>query len=335
MTPPAPPEPKRKRRRGGCALFILLLLGVLAAFAVLQVWAGAGPSKENTTVLVAEGASLTGAANQLEQAGVIRSARVFTILARVFGGGAPIKAGEYRFLKGLSQSDVLATLQGGKTLQRTVTVPEGTPSVIVHDLLMKAPGLVGEVAVPPEGTILPDTYSYNRGETRQAVMDRMTKAMVDFLAVAWQKRKPGIAVDNPRDALILASIVEKETGVASERRMVAGVYSNRLKRGMKLQADPTVIYPVTRGRPLGRRILRSELDAQNGYNTYAMIGLPQGPIANPGRASIEAVLDPESTNAIFFVADGTGGHIFADTYEQHDANVQKWRALRRARGEIQ
>ena len=316
-------------------MFILLLLAVVAGFVALQVWAGPGPSRANTTVVIAEGSSLTGAANELEKAGVIRSARTFTLFARVFGGGAPIKAGEYRFLKGLSQADVLATMQGGKTLQRTVTVPEGTPSITVHELLMKAPGLVGEIAVPPEGTILPDTYAYNRGETRQAVLDRMQKAMVNFLARAWQNRKPGIAVDNPRDALILASIVEKETSVASERRMVAGVYSNRVKRNMKLEADPTVIYPVTRGRPLGRRILRSELNAQNGYNTYAMIGLPQGPITNPGRASIEAVLNPENTNAIFFVADGTGGHVFADTYEQHDANVQKWRALRRARGEIQ
>lgn len=286
-------------------------------------------------MIVAEGSSLTSAANDLEKAGVIRSARMFTLLARVFGGGAPIKAGEYRFLAHESQSDVLKDLQGGKTLQRKITVAEGAPSVLVHEALMKADGLVGEIAVPAEGSILPDTYAYTKGETRQAVLDRMQAAMVNFLARAWDARKPGIAVDNPRDALILASIVEKETGVASERRMVAGVYSNRVKRNMKLEADPTVIYPVTRGRRLGRRILRSELQAQNGYNTYAMIGLPQGPITNPGRASIEAVLDPAETNAIFFVADGSGGHVFADTYEQHDANVQKWRALRRARGEIQ
>ncbi len=302
---------------------------------MLQLWGGPGPARANTTVVIAEGSSLTGAANQLEKAGVIRSARMFSMLARVLGGGTPIKAGEYRFAAYESQRDVLADLQGGKTLQRKVTVAEGAPSVLVHDALMKADGLVGEIQIPAEGSILPDTYVYTRGETRQAVLDRMQKAMVNFLARAWQNRKPGIAVDNPRDALILASIVEKETGKASERRMVAGVYSNRVKRNMKLEADPTVIYPITRGRPLGRRILRSELQAQNGYNTYAMIGLPQGPITNPGRASIEAVLDPEATNAIFFVADGTGGHVFADTYEQHDANVQKWRAIRRARGEIQ
>ncbi|MEZ0242654.1 MAG: endolytic transglycosylase MltG [Sphingomonas sp.] len=316
-------------------LFVLGLLAVVAAFGVLQVWGGAGPAKTNTTVLIAEGSSLTGASNQLEKAGVIRSARVFTILAQVFGGGVPIKAGEYRFAAHESARDVLADLQGGKTLQRKITVAEGAPSILVYEAIMKADGLTGTIEIPAEGSILPDTYVYTRGETRQAVLDRMQKAMVNYLAAAWEKRKPGIAVDNPRDALILASIIEKETGVPGERRMVAAVYTNRLKRNMKLEADPTTIYPITRGRALGRRILRSELQAQNGYNTYTMIGLPQGPITNPGRASIDAALDPAQSNAIFFVADGSGGSVFADTYEQHDANVQKWRALRRARGEIQ
>ncbi|MEZ0242007.1 MAG: endolytic transglycosylase MltG, partial [Sphingomonas sp.] len=234
-----------------------------------------------------------------------------------------------------SARDVLADLQGGKTLQRKITVAEGAPSILVYEAIMKADGLTGTIEIPAEGSILPDTYVYTRGETRQAVLDRMQKAMVNYLAAAWEKRKPGIAVDNPRDALILASIIEKETGVPGERRMVAAVYTNRLKRNMKLEADPTTIYPITRGRALGRRIVRSELQAQNGYNTYTMIGLPQGPITNPGRASIDAALDPAQSNAIFFVADGSGGSVFADTYEQHDANVQKWRALRRARGEIQ
>ena len=315
-------------------LFIALLLLVVAAFGVLQVWAGAGPAAANTTVVIADGSSLTGAANQLEKAGVIRSARLFSILARFLGGSTPIKAGEYRFAAHESPSDVLADLQGGKTLQRKVSVAEGVPSILVYEALMKADGLTGEIQVPAEGSVLPDTYIYTRGETRQAVLNRMQKAMAEYLAKAWEQRKPGLAIDNPRDALILASIIEKETGVATERRMVSAVYSNRLKRNMKLEADPTTIYPITRGKPLGRRILRSELDASNGYNTYAMIGLPQGPITNPGRASIDAALDPAPSGAIFFVADGSGGSVFADTYEQHDANVQKWRALRRARGEI-
>ncbi len=162
----------------------------------------------------------------------------------------------------------------------------------------------------------------------------MQKAMKDYLAQAWADRKPGIAVKTPQEAIILASIVEKETGKPSERRTVAAVYGNRLRIGMPLQADPTVIYPITKGRPLGRRILRSELHAKNGYNTYASPGLPVGPIANPGRASIDAVLNPADSKALYFVADGSGGHVFADTLAEHNDNVQKWYAIRRQRGEM-
>ncbi len=285
-------------------------------------------------MLIADGASLSSAAADLEKAGVIRSARVFVLMSRVYGGSEPIKAGEYRILAHLSQSDVLRMLQGGKTLQRMVVIPPGTPSILVYEALMKAPQLTGPVAVPAEGSILPDSYAYNRGDTRQSVVDRMQKAMAAYLANAWAQRKPGIAVDNPRDALILASIIEKETGKPDEWRMVSAVYSNRLRRNMKLDADPTIIYPVTKGKPLGRRILRSERDAVNDYNTYTKLGLPIGPIANPGRAAIDAALDPAQSNALFFVADGSGGSVFADTIEQHNANVAKWYALRRARGEM-
>ncbi len=181
---------------------------------------------------------------------------------------------------------------------------------------------------------MPDGYAFERGETRAAVLARMQGAMKRYLAAAWAKRKPTTIAKTPEQAVILASIVEKETGKPAERRTVAAVYSNRLRLGMPLQADPTVIYPITKGRPLGRRIRQSELRAKNGYNTYASAGLPVGPIANPGRLSIDAVLDPASTKALYFVADGTGGHVFADTLEQHNANVKKWYAIRRARGEM-
>jgi UPF0755 protein len=182
--------------------------------------------------------------------------------------------------------------------------------------------------------VLPDSYSYERGESRAAVLQRMQAAMKKTLAELWPKKGPNSVVKTPREAVILASIVEKETGKAFERPMIAGVYSNRVRIGMKLDADPTVIYPVTKGRPLGRRILRSELQANNGYNTYAMAGLPAGPIANPGRESIAAVLNPAQTQALYFVADGTGGHVFANSLAEHNANVQKWFAIRRARGEM-
>ncbi|KQS04926.1 aminodeoxychorismate lyase [Sphingomonas sp. Leaf357] len=321
-------------RKFGCLILLLVLVALAGGFVVMQQWGHAGPSPRNISIQIAPGTSLASAAEQLEKAGAISSASRFRLLARVFGGGQGIKAGEYRLPAHLSQSDILKLLQGGKTLQRFVTIPEGYPSVMVHDVLMKSQGLVGEVPVPVEGTILPDSYSFQRGDTRAFMVERMQRAMTGYLADAWAKRKPGIAVKTPREALILASIVEKETGKPTERRTVAAVYSNRLKRGMMLQADPTIIYPLTKGRPLGRRILRSEVKAVNGYNTYAMIGLPAGPIANPGRASIDAVLDPAQSNALYFVADGTGGHVFADTLEQHNANVQKWYAIRRSRGEM-
>lgn len=321
-------------RKFGCFGVLLILALVGAAFWAAQLWGGPGPGAQNTTLMVAQGSTLTTAARELEKQGAIRDADLFLRMARVFGDDTPIQAGEYRVPAKISQSDLLKMLQGGRTLQRFVMIPEGMPSILVHERLMAAEQLQGEVAVPLEGSILPDSYAYNRGDTRQQVLDRMQSAMDKYLAEAWARRKPNIAVSTPEEALILAAIVEKETSKPEERRMVAGVYSNRLKRGMPLQADPTVIYPVTKGKPLGRRILRSELQAKNGYNTYAMAGLPEGPIANPGRASIDAVLNPETTNALYFVADGTGGHIFADTLEQHNANVQKWYALRRARGEM-
>lgn len=321
-------------RKVGCLGLLIGLVALVAAVIMVRGWGGSGPAPRTLTVQVAEGSSLASAARALESAGAITSASRFRLFARVFGSGEPIKAGEYRIPARTSPSDILKMLQGGKVLQRLVVVPEGYPSVLVHDALARADGLTGAVPVPAEGSVLPDSYAFQRGDTRASVVARMQKAMRDYLAAAWAKRKPGIAVTTPQQAIILASIVEKETGKPSERRTVAAVYANRLKRGMPLQADPTVIYPITRGRPLGRRILRSELQAKNGYNTYAEAGLPVGPIANPGRASIDAVLDPAQSNALYFVADGTGGHVFADTLDQHNANVRKWYAIRRQRGEM-
>jgi UPF0755 protein len=316
----------------------LLLLAVAAVLLVgggaFWLWRGPGPADETVSVLVPEGATLTRTARELEKGGAIGSARTFLLLARVFGGEVIIRAGEYEFPAGASPARVLEILQSGKTLQRFVTVPEGMPSILVHEKLMATELLTGDVAVPPEGSVLPDSYSYGRGEPRAAVLKRMQAAMEKELARLWAARKPTSVVTSPEEAIILASIVEKETGVASERRMVAGVYTNRLRIGMPLQADPTVIYPVTRGKPLGRRILRSELQARNGYNTYAQPGLPAGPIANPGKESIAAVLDPEPTRALYFVAKGDGGHVFAETYAEHTANVRKWYEIRRARGEM-
>jgi UPF0755 protein len=316
----------------------LLVLGatvlIVAGFWFVQGWNGAGPAGQPVDVVIPRGASLPRAAKILKDAGAIISTERFLFQAKLLGGGAGIKAGEYEIPAHASNAQILSLLRSGRTLQRLVTVPEGLPSILVWERLMAAPALTGAVAVPEEGSVLPDSYTYERGESRAAVLKRMQDAMAKTLAKLWTKRSPTAVVATPQEAVVLASIVEKETGKAAERPMVAGVYSNRLRAGIKLDADPTVIYPITKGKPLGRRILLSELHADNGYNTYARAGLPVGPIANPGRASIAAVLNPAQTQALYFVADGTGGHVFANTLAEHNANVEKWRALRRARGEL-
>lgn len=316
---------------------IALLGGILvlvAAAFVVAPWYLPGGLSRDTAFIVPDGSSLGSVAAKLEREGAIGSARAFRLRSRLFGGGAPIKAGEFLLPKGASPAQILAVLQGDEVLRRFVTVPEGMPSIMVYERLMAQPYLTGPIQIPAEGSILPDSYDFQRGEARQAVLARMQAAMQAALKDAWAKRAQAIVVKTPQEALTLAAIVEKETGKPSERRMVAGLYSNRLRQGIMLQADPTIIYPITKGKPLGRRIRQSEIQAVNGYNTYTMVGLPQGPITNPGRESILAVLNPAKTDALYMVADGTGGHAFAATLEQHNANVAKWFAIRRAKGEM-
>jgi UPF0755 protein len=313
----------------------LLLLGAIAAaIYVYAIWWGSGPSPSVRVVSIQSGSTLRAAARQLERDDVICCSTRFYRLARLFGSDDPIQAGEFEFPKGVSAAAALDILQHGKPVQRLVTIPEGMPAILVHDRLMAESLLTGTIPVPAEGSVLPDSYSFERGEARAAVLKRMQDAMKAALDDAWAQRTSASAVKTKREAVILASIVEKETGVPEERRLVAAVYTNRLKQGMRLQADPTTIYPITKGKPLGRRIRRSELDAVNGYNTYAIPGLPQGPIANPGRDSILAVLDPASSKALYFVANGEGGHVFAETLAQHEANVARYYAIRRQRGEM-
>ncbi|MDG2005270.1 MAG: endolytic transglycosylase MltG [Novosphingobium sp.] len=319
----------------GCILAALLAAALLIAGGLfLRGWYGSGPLEDDQSFVVPSGTSLNGVAAKLENEGAIGSAERFSLRARLFGGGAPIKAGEFLLPHGASPSQILAILQGDEVIRRFVTIPEGMPSIMVHERLMAQKFLTGEVAVAKEGSILPESYDFSRGDKRDEVLRRMQAAMRRTLSELWKKRARGIAVKTPTQALILASIVEKETGKPSERRMVAGLYSNRLKRGMLLQADPTIIYPITKGKPLGRRIRQSEIQAVNDYNTYTMVGLPKAPITNPGRESIAAVLNPAKTEALFMVADGTGGHAFSNTLEEHNRNVEKWFSIRRARGEL-
>ena len=319
----------RRMRVGATAA---LVLAVLALGWLLVPWLGKANLPQDRAFVVPDGASLTTIANRLEDEGIIGSARGFVLRARLLGGSAPVQAGEFQLRAGMSPSGILDALQSGKVVRRFVTVPEGMPSILVHERLMAEPLLTGAIPVPAEGSLLPDTYDFERGESRQAVLARMQAAMQKALAEEWAKRSSRTVVRTPAEAVILASVVEKETGKASERPMVAGVMSNRLRTGMRLDADATTIYPITRGKPLGRQIRLSELRDPNPYNTRAIGGLPAGPITNPGRESIAAVLAPAETRALYYVADGSGGHVFAETYAEHQANVAKWRAYRRAKG---
>jgi UPF0755 protein len=260
--------------------------------------------------------------------------RTYYVMARLFGSHDPIQAGEFEIPKGMGGAAILDLLQHGKPLLRLITVTEGMPAVVVEEKLTANRFLAGPTPAIDEGSLLPDSYGYQRGEARSALVSRMQNAMQKTIAELWPKRSTDCPVTTPEQAITLASIVEKETGKSNERPMVAGVYCNRLRIGMPLQADPTVIYPVTKGKPLGRRILKSELNATNPYNTYRRRGLPEGPIANPGKASIEAVLHPAQTRALYFVADGTGGHVFANTLAEQNANVARWYAIRRQRGQM-
>jgi UPF0755 protein len=317
---------------------LLIGAGALVLVALLTVyalWWAPGPKPGPHTVIIKDGTTVGSVARQLEREGAIPgTARTYYAMARLFGSHDPIQAGEFRIPRGMGGAAILELLQQGKPLLRLLTVIEGMPAIVVQEKLAADPYLSGPLPPIAEGSVLPDSYGYRRGETRAAVVQRMQAAMTKAVDELWAKRSNDCPITTKEQAVTLASIVEKETGKAPERPVIAGVYCNRLRIGMKLDADPTVIYPVTKGKPLGRRILRSELEAENGYNTYRRSGLPEGPIANPGKASIEAVLHPAQTKALYFVADGTGGHVFAETLAQQNANVARWFAIRRARGQM-
>jgi len=325
---------RRTSSRGGlgCLLLIVLIIVGTGWLTIHRNWTGPGPARHPTTVVVPEGSTLAAAARELEKVGAVRSTTGFLRFARRFGSSAPIRAGEYEVAPHMSARDILTLLQSGHTVQRMITIPEGMPSIEVFERLAGEKLLTGKLPIPPEGTVLPGTYSFQRGEPRRNVLKRMQDAMTQTLNQLWMTRKANSVVNSKLEALTLASIVEKETGVPEERPMVAGVYSNRLRAGMRLQADPTIIYPMTKGKPLGRRIKLSEVRAQNDYNTYSMAGLPIGPITNPGRDAVAAVLAPANTQALYFVADGKGGHVFANDLKDHNANVQRYYNLQKARG---
>jgi len=292
-----------------------------------------GPSTEETVVVLKRGSGLNSIAGQLEREQVISNAMIFRLGAKWKGADRALKAGEYAIPAGASMQAVLDQLTDGETIQRKVTVAEGLTSFEAVARINAAEKLTGEITeIPPEGSLAPETYFYQGDESRAAVIARMQASQVATLDELWEKRAPNLPLKTKEEALILASIVEKETGVSSERKRVAAVFINRLNRGMRLQTDPTVIYGITLGKSvLGRGLRRSELKAATPYNTYVIKGLPPTPIANPGRAAIEATLNPITSKEIYFVADGTGGHAFAETLKQHNRNVAAWRKIEKER----
>lgn len=290
-----------------------------------------GPLLESTTVVVKRGAGLTEIAHKLAAKDVVEHPTLFVMAAWVRDAQHELKAGEYIFEERVSIERTLDILLQGETVVRRVTVAEGLTSKQVVGLLSETEGLEGEVETQPaEGSLLPNTYHFSRGDARQAVLDRMTEAMRVTLEELWETRAPNLPIQTIEEAVILASIVEKETAVPEERPRVAAVFVNRLRKGMRLESDPTAIYGLTKGSgSLGRRLTRKDLRRDNPYNTYRIKGLPPGPIANPGRESLAAVMNPIESEEFYFVADGTGGHAFAKTLKEHNRNVAKWRKFRR------
>lgn len=312
-------------------VFGLLLVAAGIAFWGWQQWIGPGPAAEPVTVVIPKGTGVGGIARLLEEAGAVRDANLFRAGVLLEGASRSLQAGEYAIPAHASAAEVMAKLRRGERVVHAVTVPEGLTVRQVVQLLEAQEALSGEIAdLPPEGRLLPETYSFERGDSRQSLLDRMRKAMDAALADLWPGRAPGLPIATPEEALVLASIVERETGVAAERALVAGVFVNRLRKGMRLQSDPTVIYGASGGSgQLGRALTRRDLEAPSDWNTYVIAGLPPTPIANPSRASLEAVLHPAETEYLYFVADGSGGHVFAATLAEHNRNVQAWRAHQR------
>lgn len=327
-----PPLPRRRRFLAGILGLLALLAFVAAGGALVahRAWTEPGPLAEPTQVVVPRGGIERIAATLLDR-GIIRDARAFAIAAWLTRNAGPLRAAEFAVPAGAPLSEVLRILREDRPVQRRLTIPEGLTAHQIRALLDRAEGLAGETPAIEEGALLPETYLFEWGETRAAIVRRADAAMDRALAEAWAARAPDLPLASAREALILASIVERETGKAEERGKVAGVFVNRLRRGMPLQSDPTVAYAATGGAPMDRPISRADLDRDHPFNTYRVRGLPPGPIASPGRAALAAATRPEATEFLFFVADGTGGHAFARTLDEHNRNVARWREIERRR----
>jgi UPF0755 protein len=340
--PPPPPASRHARNQwvviGNLIMSILLvgLVGSLLGFVYArQAFVAPGPLQQDRAVFIERGSTAEQVAQTLERNGVISSALVFSGAVQLYGVRGDLKWGEYMFPKGISTAEALAIVLEGKPIEYRITIPEGLTSEQIVGRLRDNDVLTGDIArVPREGSLLPDTYRFTRGTSRQQMIDQMTQFQTRLVQQIWARRSQDLPIRTPEELVILASIVEKETGKAEERARVAGVFVNRLTRRMRLQSDPTIIYGVVGGRgALGRPILQSDIQRLTPYNTYQIDGLPPTPIANPGRAAMEAVANPARHRDVYFVADGTGGHAFAETLEQHNRNVANWRRIERERAE--
>ena len=311
----------------------LLIVGLVVLFGIVtwtqSAYRARGPLPEPLVFEVERGEGFASVTDRLAEEGAIAHPRIFRIAARYTDQDAGVRFGEYEIPPGASMEEILRLLNKGANVVRQVVVPEGLTSWQVVELLRAREGLEGEIAeVPPEGSLAPAGYDFQRGDSRADLIARMQVRQQEVLDAAWEGRAPGLPLQSKEELLTLASIVEKETGVAEERGRVASVFVNRLERGMRLQTDPTVIYGITRGEaPLGRGLRASELASATPYNTYMIDGLPPTPIANPGAEAIEAAANPEATDFLYFVADGSGGHVFARTLPEHNANVVAWRRI--------
>ncbi len=325
---------RRSAARISLAVFLISVAGILGG--VVWSWIAykaPGPLQSDKALIIPKGLGVQEIAKILHDDGVIDNPYLFALGARYTQMARRMRAGEFAFVPGISIEEVVEHLVDGEIVTRRLTVPEGLLTRKIIEIVAGADGLTGSVETSEsEGVYLPETYFYSYGDSRTAVLARMTAKMNEALADAWAKRNPEIVLKSPREALILASIIEKETGMAAERARVSAVFHNRLRRRMRLQSDPTVAYAVTdRGVSLGRPLTRADLGVDSPYNTYRVIGLPPGPIANPGRASLLAAVQPLQTREYYFVADGQGGHAFSKTLRQHNGNVAKWRQLQRQR----
>ncbi|MCB1533262.1 MAG: endolytic transglycosylase MltG [Rhodoblastus sp.] len=340
---PPPPEPKKKKRREGA---LSAFSGFLSFLVVLCVAGGAGlvlmqrkmrepgPLPNDKVVYVAPGTEVPDIIALLEKEGVIDNSALLNIELLVEGARSKLKAGEYLFRQNASLREVLDTLVNGRQILHAVTIPEGLTSQQIVERLRSSEVLVGDIKdIPPEGSLLPETYKVARGTNVRDLVRKMQDSEKKLLERVWAQRNPDVPLRSPHELLTLASIVEKETGKADERPRVAAVFINRLNKRMRLQSDPTIVYGLVGGRgTLGRGILASEVQKWTPYNTYAIDGLPPGPIANPGRAALEAVANPSRTQELYFVADGTGGHVFSSSLDEHNRNVVRWRQIEREKG---